>query len=114
MDVGLEMFIFMGLILKIPVLAACWLIWHAVRAVPDPVEGTEESGGSERGRFRRQPKPKRPRGPRRGPHAPDAQPVPCPTEGESLRVLRRPVHPGLTGSATEQRKCVQAREAPIP
>ena len=41
MDVGLEMFIFMGLILKIPVMAACWLIWHAVRAEPDPVEGEE-------------------------------------------------------------------------
>ena len=103
MDVGLEMFILMGVILKVPVLAACWLIWHAVRAEPEPVEGAEETGGDERGRFRREPKPKLPRGPRRGPHAPDALPLPCPAEGDGLRVLRRPVHAGLTGSATERR-----------
>jgi len=103
MDVGLEMFIFMGLILKIPVLAACWLVWHAVRAEPDTVEGSEESDGGERGRFRRQPKPKRPRGPRRGPHAPDSLPIPCPAEGEGLRVLRRPARPALTGSGTAER-----------
>lgn len=103
MDVGLEMFIFMGLILKIPVIAACWLIWHAVRAEPEPVEGAEESGGEERGRFRRQPKPKRPRGPRRGPHAPGALPIPCPTEGEGLRAMPRVAHTGLTGSMSERR-----------
>ena len=103
MDVGLEMFIFMGLILKIPLIAACWLIWHAVRAEPDPVEGSEGTDEHERRRFRRQPKPKRPKGPRRGPHAPDALPLPCPAEGEGLRVVRRPVHAGLTGSVTERR-----------
>ncbi|GIK76663.1 MAG: hypothetical protein KJ006_07220 [Thermoleophilia bacterium] len=98
MDVGLEMFIFMGVILKIPVLAACWLIWHAVRAEPEPVEGGEESG-DERGRFRREPRPKRPRGPRRGPHAPDALPLPCPVGSDALRATRRPAHAALTGSA---------------
>jgi hypothetical protein len=97
MDVGLQMLIFMGLILKIPVLAACWLIWHAVRAEPETVEGSEESG-EERGRLRREPKPKRPRGPRRGPHAPDALPLPCPVESDALRI-RRPAHAALTGSA---------------
>ena len=97
------MIIFMGLILKIPVAAACWLIWYAVRSTPDPVEGTEESGGGERGRFRRQPKPKHPRGPRRGPHAPDAAPVPCPAEGEGIRTVRRPAHAGATGSAARRR-----------
>jgi hypothetical protein len=103
MDVGLEMFILMGLILKIPVAAACWLIWYAIRAEPDPVEGTEESDDHGRGRFRRQPRPKRPHGPRRGPHAPDALPVPCPTEGDGLRVTRRPAHAALTASTTERR-----------
>jgi hypothetical protein len=29
--------------------------------------------------------------------------MPCPAEGEGLRVLRRPVHAGLTGSITERR-----------
>jgi len=92
------MFIFMGLILKIPVAAACWLIWHAVRAEPDPVEGAED-GGHEHGRFRREPRPKRPRGPRRGPHAPDALPLPCPAES-GLLVARRPAHAALAGSTS--------------
>lgn len=86
MDPGLELMIFMGVILKIPVAAACWLIYWALKATPDAVEG---EGGSEdhgRRRFRRQ--PRRPRGPRRGPpHSPDALPLPCPEQGV-LRVAR--------------------------
>lgn len=33
--------VFFGLILKIPIAAACWLVWHATRSVPDPPEGSE-------------------------------------------------------------------------
>ncbi len=97
------MFILMGLILKLPVIAACWLIWHAVRAEPDPVEGDEVADdGHDNGRFRRDPRPKRPTGPRRGPHAPDALPIPCPAE-DSVRVARRPAAPALaSGSARER------------
>ncbi len=88
MDAGLQMMILMGLILKIPVLGAAWLIWHAVRGKPDPAQAAEEEdGGSQRRHFRRE--PKRPRGPRRGPHAPDALPVPCSDGEERLQVLRR-------------------------
>lgn len=86
MDEGLQVMIFMGLVLKIPVGFACWLIYWALKAEPEPVEGGE--GGSEdhgRRRFRRE--PKRPRDPRRGPHAPDSLPLPCPDEG-TLRVGR--------------------------
>jgi len=87
MDEGIATMIFMGLVLKIPVVAAAWLIWHAIRSEPEPAEAADEGGGQHH-RYRRE--PKRPRGPRRGPHAPDALPVPCP-EGEGrLRVLRRP------------------------
>lgn len=86
MDSGLEVMIFMGLILKIPVLGAAWLIWHAVRSEPEPAEAAEDDGGQQHRRFRRE--PKRPRGPRRGPHAPDALPLPCPDDGGRLRVLR--------------------------
>jgi hypothetical protein len=97
MDAGLQMMILMGLILKIPVAGACWLIWHAVRAEPDPAQAAEDDGGNQPRRFRRE--PKRPRGPRRGPHAPDALPVPC-AEGEGrLQVLRRrPAPAPLTAS----------------
>lgn len=87
MDEGLQVMIFMGLVLKIPIGFACWLIYWALKAEPDVVEG--EDGGTEdhgKRRFRRE--PKRPRGPRRGgPHAPDSLPLPCPEDGP-LRVGR--------------------------
>ena len=78
--------IFMGLVLKIPVVFACWLIWWAIKAEPDAAEAPEDGGEDRYRRFRRQ--PKRPRGPRRGPHAPDSLPPPCPEE--AIRVTRRP------------------------
>ena len=80
--------IFMGLILKIPVVAAAWLIWHAIRSEPDPVEANEDDGGNQRNHFRRE--PRRPRSPRRGPHAPGALKLPCPEDESKLRVTRRP------------------------
>lgn len=90
MDAGIGVIIFMAVVLKIPVAAACWLLWAAFRAEPDPVEG--EDGGNDRDprHFRRE--PSRPKGPRRGPHAPEALPLPCPEDGE-LRVARRPARP---------------------
>ena len=87
MDAGLGVMIFMGLVLKIPVAAACWLIWHAIRAEPDPVTTEDDGGGGRQPRhFRRE--PKRPRDPRRGPHTPGALSLPCPEDGP-LRVVRR-------------------------
>ena len=87
--------IFMGLILKIPVAAACWLIWHAVRAEPEPASA-EEGGGDQSHRiFRRV--PKRPKGPRRGPHAPDALALPCPEVEGAPRVARRRPTPDHVG-----------------
>lgn len=103
MDAGIGVMIFMGLILKIPVVAACWLIWHAVRAEPEPA--SSEGGGDNQPHrdFRR--KPRRPRGPRRGPHAPDALPIPCPNGECSLRVARSPARPRIAfGSADEHRR----------
>ncbi len=67
MDAGLGTIIFMGLILKIPVAFAVWLIYWAIKSEPDVAEAPEEDGGQRR-RYRRE--PKRPSGPRRGPHAP--------------------------------------------
>ncbi len=95
MDPGLEVMIFMGLILKIPVVFACWLIYWAIKAEPDVAEAPGDGGEHRYRRFRRE--PKRPRGPRRGPHAPDALPLPCPEEG-SLRVGRRPAAAPLAAS----------------
>lgn len=88
MDEGLATMIFMGLILKIPIVAAIWLLWWAVKSESDPAEAAEDEGGNDRNHYRRE--PKRPRNPRRGPHAPDALPLPCPEGEGKLRVTRRP------------------------
>jgi hypothetical protein len=93
MDAGVATMIFMGLVLKIPVAFACWLVYWAIKSEPDIAEAPEEDGGQRR-RFRRS--PKRPSGPRRGPHAPGALSLPCPEEGGGLRVARRPVTEPLT------------------
>ena len=102
MDAGLEVMIFMGLILKIPVVAACWLLWHAIRSTPDVAEAEEDSGGQQHRFFRRD--PKRPRGPRRGPHAPDALPLPCPEDEGRLRVLRQPGGAPVPAPAAHERR----------
>lgn len=85
--------IFMGLILKIPLGFACWILWWAWNSVPDDVEAPEGGGGNDRVSHKR--RPKGPRNPRRGPHAPDALPVPC-SESGSIRVVRRRPSPGRT------------------
>ena len=101
MEPGLEVMIFMGVVLKIPVLFACWLLYWAIKAEPEAAEAPEDGGDHRYRRFRRE--PKRPRGPRRGPHAPEALPLPCPEEG-SLRVTRRsPADRPLTASGERHR-----------
>ncbi len=75
-------------ILKIPVAALLWLVWWAWRQ--ENVEpASDDGGGADRfGRFRRE--PKRPRGPRRGPHAPDALPLPACPPGGRVRIHTPP------------------------
>ena len=80
-------FVWMFLILKIPVVAALLLIWYAVKE-PAPAEGDRDShggGGSHHPRLRP------PHGPRRGPHAELAPPSPprVRTEVRSLERERR-------------------------
>src|SRR4051794_26386585 len=55
---------FLLVVLKIPVFGALWLVWWASRE-PEPETAGEDSDG---GFKRRNPEPKLPRGPRRGPH----------------------------------------------
>jgi hypothetical protein len=61
--------------LKVPILAACWIIWWAIRAEPDP-SGDEprDDGGA---KHRPPVKPPAPRGPRRGPHGEPAPASPA-------------------------------------
>jgi len=64
----------MLLILKIPIVYLCVVVWWAIKAEPAPpgfdevavVADTPPSGGSPRRQRSGRPKPKRPHGPRRG------------------------------------------------
>jgi hypothetical protein len=68
---------FMLVILKIPMVAALWLIWYAIQE-PEPTE--DGQAGEERGPRRKF--PPKPRWPRRGPvvGGGDCKPPPCPQE----------------------------------
>jgi hypothetical protein len=58
--------------LKIPILAAGWLVWWAVKQEPDPSEDVRDDGGTKRPH----PVPRLPRAPRRGPHGEPAPAAP--------------------------------------
>jgi hypothetical protein len=80
-------------ILKIPVLASLYLVWWASREPDEATEAPEDDGG-----FRRaDPKPRRPCGPRRGPHGAGARPLPeCPPGGRTrVGTPPAPVRAGL-------------------
>ncbi len=64
---------FLLVVLKVPVLAMIYLVWWASQPVPE-VEAGDDDGG-ERAR-RRGPRPRLPRGPRRGPHGPSLGSLP--------------------------------------
>jgi hypothetical protein len=59
--------------LKIPLVAACWIVWWAIRAEPEPEDAPSGDGGL---RSRPHPRPPLPHAPRRGPHAEQAPPAP--------------------------------------
>jgi hypothetical protein len=79
---------FLAVILKIPIACLLYLVWWAIRQTPE----TEDAppAGEDRDPLHGRRRPRRPIGPRRGPHAPDAQPLPaCPPAGR-FRVLTPP------------------------
>ena len=87
MDGFLPIF-FLMVVLKLPVALLLYLVWWAFRASTQPEEAPPDSDDHRFRRFRRQ--PKRPGGPRRGDHGPDALPVPdCPPGGRT-RILTPP------------------------
>jgi hypothetical protein len=67
---------YMVVILKIPMIAALWLVWWAIKSEPTPDEETGEDRGPRRTR------PPLPRWPRRGPRpaggGAGCTPPPCP------------------------------------
>jgi hypothetical protein len=75
-------FVWLMLILKIPIALLLWLVWWAVKQAPDEERQPQGGGGSpvRQPRQPRQPRhPRRPlpRHPRRGPHGEPAPPAPA-------------------------------------
>jgi hypothetical protein len=64
-------FIWIAVVLKIPVVALLWLCWYAVKEVPEPAgeQSSDDGGGAGHPDG-----PRRPRNPRRGDHASAPQP----------------------------------------
>jgi hypothetical protein len=63
-------FVWMMVVLKIPIVALLWIVWWAVKQSDMEVELPPDGGGSDRNPHRGGPdRPRRPRPPRRGPHA---------------------------------------------
>jgi hypothetical protein len=69
---GWTMF-YLFVMLKLPIVAAIWLVWWAVKQEPDPSEDVRDDGGTAK---RPHPIKPLPRAPRRGPHAEPAPPSP--------------------------------------
>ncbi len=83
----LSAILWMFVILKLPILAAFFLIWYAVQAPdPDTGESDEGGGGSDREGGPRQ---RRPRPPRRGPHGAPPSGSPRRVRAPAGRQLRR-------------------------
>jgi hypothetical protein len=79
-------FFYMFVVLKIPIIAALYLIWWAVRAEPEPAD-EERAERIHRGDDDR-PRPRHPHPPRRGPHAEPQPPSPQRTRAVGKRVER--------------------------
>jgi hypothetical protein len=69
-------FIYMMLVLKIPICALLYIVWWAIKSTPE-IEGSDEDGGAKR--WPHGPRPIRPPKPRRGPHAEPPPPSPART-----------------------------------
>lgn len=83
------MFVYLMVVLKIPIALLLYLVWWAVHQVPDPEPETPGGdGGSRRPLHPRGPLP---RSPRRGPHAgaPPAPPARSRTIATGTRRLQR-------------------------
>ncbi len=71
-------FVWLMLVMKIPIAALLWLVWWAVRSQPEP--DAEDGGDDDGGIGREDPHPRLPRGPRRrGPHGDPVPPAPART-----------------------------------
>jgi hypothetical protein len=100
--------VFLMFALKIPVGFLCYIVYWAIKAEV-PLEEAPEESGEDHGfrRFRRE--PNRPRGPRRGPHAPDALPLPSGNHDGRTRTFTHPA-PARAGVARARGTAEPARQ----
>jgi len=87
-------FLWLMLLLKIPIAGMAWIVWWAIKkadAEPSGSSGDEDGGSKLRlaHRHPRTPRPYTPRHPRRGPHA--GAPPPAPRRTRSVSALARKV-----------------------
>ena len=89
-------FIWLMLILKIPIAGILWIVWWAIHKTDDePVADTGDGDGGSKlrqhhhRRHPRAPRPYSPRHPRRGPHA--GAPPPAPARTRTVVALARKV-----------------------
>jgi hypothetical protein len=74
-------FVWLMVILKIPLFGLLFLVWWAIRQQPEEAPAGEDDGGAKL-RPRPHPHPRRPRHPRRDPHG--ALPPPAPPRVRSV------------------------------
>ena len=91
-------FIFLMIVLKLPIFALFYIVWYAVKSPPEPEPVNDEDGGSKLPRNPRprhpHPRPALPRNPRRGPHgAPQVAPPAARSHGRRPRAPRRALTP---------------------
>lgn len=79
-------FIFLMVVLKLPIAALFYIVWWAVQSPPEPEPVNDEDGGSKLPQDPRprhpHPRPGLPRRPRRGPHG--ALPAPPPARTRTV------------------------------
>jgi hypothetical protein len=85
-------FIFLMLVLKIPIMGLLYIVWWAIRATPEPEAIPDEGGGTKKPLAPRprhpHPRPALPRNPRRGPHGAPAVQAPPRTRTVVARARR--------------------------
>ena len=102
---------YLMVILKIPVGILLYIVWWAFHAETRPEEAPEGDSGDHRfPRFRRD--PRLPRGPRRGPHAPDALPMPGGSHEGRTRIFTPPAPVRAASAHAAQRGSAEPLERP--
>jgi hypothetical protein len=85
-------FIYLMLILKIPVFALLYLVWWSIHQTPDEWTAASEEDGGIKHAPPRHPRPRLPRTPRRGPHGAPAPPPPPRTRARPVVARARTPH----------------------